>query len=163
MPQIIFLPHAVFCPDGLVVEAEQDPAKAHPLTYARMGHDNLARLGLNAKVVAADAAEPDSWWDGQLFSGRPDWQTLLDYPTAELSEEEQAFIDGPTEQLCAMVSDWQIGQQLVVAGEGSGKALHLLGKGLDYVHIHRASPWLTAGYCKRPTGPFFGYIRSTTS
>jgi inosose dehydratase len=28
----------------LVVEAEQDPAKAHPLTYARMGHDNLARL-----------------------------------------------------------------------------------------------------------------------
>lgn len=28
----------------LVVEAEQDPAKAHPLTYARMGHDNLARF-----------------------------------------------------------------------------------------------------------------------
>jgi inosose dehydratase len=26
----------------LVVEAEQDPAKAHPLTYARMGHDYLA-------------------------------------------------------------------------------------------------------------------------
>jgi inosose dehydratase len=25
----------------LVVEAEQDPAKAHPLTYARMGHDYL--------------------------------------------------------------------------------------------------------------------------
>ena len=31
--------------DGwLVVEAEQDPAKAHPLTYARIGHDNLARF-----------------------------------------------------------------------------------------------------------------------
>ena len=28
----------------LVVEAEQDPAKAHPLSYARMGHDNLALL-----------------------------------------------------------------------------------------------------------------------
>jgi inosose dehydratase len=28
----------------LVVEAEQDPAKAHPLTYARMGHDNLRKL-----------------------------------------------------------------------------------------------------------------------
>jgi inosose dehydratase len=27
----------------LVVEAEQDPAKAHPLTYARMGYANLAR------------------------------------------------------------------------------------------------------------------------
>ena len=28
----------------LVVEAEQDPAKAHPLTYARLGHTNLARF-----------------------------------------------------------------------------------------------------------------------
>jgi inosose dehydratase len=35
--------------DGwLVVEAEQDPAKAHPLTYARMGYDNLSALAKNA-------------------------------------------------------------------------------------------------------------------
>ncbi|MDX5373243.1 MAG: acyl-CoA dehydrogenase [Pseudomonadaceae bacterium] len=60
-----------------------------------------------------DAIEAGSvWWDGQLFSGRPDWQVLLDYPAARLSEEEQAFLDGPVEELCAMVSDWQIGQQL---------------------------------------------------
>ncbi|MFQ6575640.1 acyl-CoA dehydrogenase [Pseudomonas sp. UM16] len=52
------------------------------------------------------------WWDGELFSGRPNWNTLLDYSKPELSEEEQAFIDGPTEDLCAMVSDWQIGQDL---------------------------------------------------
>ncbi len=52
------------------------------------------------------------WWDGQLFSGRPDWSTLLAYPKAQLTAEEQAFIDGPTEELCAMVSDWQIGQDL---------------------------------------------------
>ncbi|MEK1837258.1 MAG: acyl-CoA dehydrogenase [Pseudomonas sp.] len=52
------------------------------------------------------------WWDGELFSGRPDWNKLLAYPKAQLSEEEQAFIDGPTEELCAMVSDWQIGQLL---------------------------------------------------
>ncbi|WP_249672652.1 acyl-CoA dehydrogenase [Pseudomonas abieticivorans] len=52
------------------------------------------------------------WWDGELFSGRPDWNTLLAYPKAQMSEEEQAFIDGPAEQLCAMVSDWQIGQDL---------------------------------------------------
>jgi len=32
----------------LVVEAEQDPAKAHPLTYARMGHDNLARAAASS-------------------------------------------------------------------------------------------------------------------
>ncbi|MEG0860865.1 MAG: acyl-CoA dehydrogenase [Pseudomonas sp.] len=52
------------------------------------------------------------WWDGELFSGRPNWNTLLGYSKAELTEEEQAFIDGPTEALCAMVSDWQIGQDL---------------------------------------------------
>ena len=52
------------------------------------------------------------WWDGQLFSGRPDWNQLLAYPKVKLTEEEQAFIDGPTEELCAMVSDWEIGQAM---------------------------------------------------
>lgn len=52
------------------------------------------------------------WWDGELFSGRPDWHKLLAYPEARLSEEEQAFIDGPVEDLCAMVSDWDIGQRM---------------------------------------------------
>lgn len=32
----------------LVVEAEQDPAKAHPLTYATMGYRNLSRLAREA-------------------------------------------------------------------------------------------------------------------
>ncbi|WP_285351631.1 acyl-CoA dehydrogenase [Pseudomonas sp. ME-P-057] len=52
------------------------------------------------------------WWDGELFSGRPDWNTLLSYPKSQLTEEEQAFLDGPTEALCAMVSDWEIGQAM---------------------------------------------------
>jgi inosose dehydratase len=30
--------------DWLVVEAEQDPAKAHPLTYAKKGYETLSRL-----------------------------------------------------------------------------------------------------------------------
>ncbi|MGE8496775.1 MAG: acyl-CoA dehydrogenase [Pseudomonas sp.] len=60
-----------------------------------------------------DAIEAGTvWWDGELFSGRPNWDTLLAYPKAQLTEEEQAFIDGPTEELCAMVSDWEIGQQM---------------------------------------------------
>ena len=52
------------------------------------------------------------WWDGELFSGRPNWDTLLAYPAPQLTDEEQAFIDGPTDALCAMVSDWQIGQDM---------------------------------------------------
>ncbi len=48
------------------------------------------------------------WWDGELFSGKPDWRRLLDFEIAPLSAEEQAFLDGPTEALCAMLDDWQI-------------------------------------------------------
>ncbi len=32
----------------LVVEAEQDPGKAHPLTYATMGFENLSRMAREA-------------------------------------------------------------------------------------------------------------------
>lgn len=47
-------------------------------------------------------------WDGELFSGRPDWNKLLSAEPASLSTEELAFLDGPVEQLCAMLNDWQI-------------------------------------------------------
>ncbi|MCK4841914.1 MAG: acyl-CoA dehydrogenase [Methylococcales bacterium] len=50
----------------------------------------------------------DTWWDAELFSGKPDWRVLLDLPAAKLSVEEQAFIDGPVETLCAMLDDWDI-------------------------------------------------------
>jgi acyl-CoA dehydrogenase len=52
------------------------------------------------------------WWDGDLFSGRPDWRRLLSAPGPRLSAEEQAFLDGPVESLCAMLDDWQITQVL---------------------------------------------------
>ncbi len=50
------------------------------------------------------------WWDGELFSGRPAWNTLMDTKVSELSPEEQAFLDGPVEQLCAMVDAYQVTQ-----------------------------------------------------
>jgi acyl-CoA dehydrogenase len=47
------------------------------------------------------------WWDGQLFSGNPDWSQLLRAPTPRLSTAEQAFLDGPCETLCRLHDDWQ--------------------------------------------------------
>ena len=41
----------------------------------------------------------DVWWDGELFSGRPNWSKLLTIPPATLSEEEQEFMDGPVDEL----------------------------------------------------------------
>ncbi len=48
------------------------------------------------------------WWDGEIFSGRPKWQKLLDLPAPSFTKEEQAFIDGPANTLCAMVDNWDI-------------------------------------------------------
>src|SRR5918992_319784 len=48
------------------------------------------------------------WWDGELFSGRPDWNKLLKTPPPRLSPEEQAFLDGPVEELCGLCDDWEI-------------------------------------------------------
>jgi acyl-CoA dehydrogenase len=48
------------------------------------------------------------WWDGELFSGNPDWSRLRANPPARLSPEEQAFIDGPCEELCRMLDDFDI-------------------------------------------------------
>ncbi len=47
------------------------------------------------------------WWDGDLFSGRPDWNKLKAYPKPGLSGAEQAFLDGPVEMLCSMIDDWE--------------------------------------------------------
>ena len=48
------------------------------------------------------------WWDGELFTGRPDWTRLLAAKAPKLSQEEQAFIDGPCEELCRLIDDWDI-------------------------------------------------------
>ena len=47
------------------------------------------------------------WWDGELFSGRPQWQKLLDSPVPALTPDEQHFLDHDVEELCAMVTDWE--------------------------------------------------------
>ncbi len=48
------------------------------------------------------------WWDGELFTGAPDWSRLLSARAPALSAEEQAFLDGPCEELCRLIDDWDI-------------------------------------------------------
>jgi hypothetical protein len=52
------------------------------------------------------------WWDAELFSGRPNWNAAAAHPGAELTAEEQAFLDGPVEELCRMLDDWKINHEL---------------------------------------------------
>lgn len=51
-------------------------------------------------------------WEGDLFCGAPNWNKLLAMPAAQLTEEEQVFLDGPVETLCGMLSDWDITHNL---------------------------------------------------
>src|ERR1700683_3406647 len=48
------------------------------------------------------------WWDGELFSGAPRWQKLMSAAPPQLSAAELAFLDGPCEELCRMLDDWNI-------------------------------------------------------
>jgi acyl-CoA dehydrogenase len=48
------------------------------------------------------------WWDGELFTGKPDWSKLLGAKAPQLTAEEQAFLDGPCEELCRMVDDFDV-------------------------------------------------------
>src|SRR5690606_18739362 len=60
-----------------------------------------------------DALEAGNvWWDGEIFSGAPDWRKLMSLPPPQLTPEEQACLDGPTEELCRMLDDWQITHEL---------------------------------------------------
>lgn len=53
-----------------------------------------------------------TWWEGDLFGGKPDWKKLQDYPEQRLTEEEQRFIDGPVEEACRMANDFEITHEL---------------------------------------------------
>ncbi|MCR9002741.1 MULTISPECIES: acyl-CoA dehydrogenase FadE [Rahnella] len=53
-----------------------------------------------------------TWWEGDLFGGKPDWEKLQNYPEQQLTEEEQRFIDGPVEEACRMANDFQITHEL---------------------------------------------------
>jgi acyl-CoA dehydrogenase len=50
----------------------------------------------------------DVWWDADLFTGNPDWSKLLANAPATLTEEEKAFLNGPVDELCAMLDEWKI-------------------------------------------------------
>lgn len=52
------------------------------------------------------------WWEAELFKGKPDWNKLHDIKAPTLSAEEQAFLDGPVNEVCAMVNDYQVTHEL---------------------------------------------------
>jgi len=59
-----------------------------------------------------DALEAGTvWWEGELFAGKPDWAKLLAYPWPTLTDEERAFLDHETAELCRLTDDWTASQR----------------------------------------------------
>ncbi len=56
--------------------------------------------------VALDAG--GIWWEGELFSGHPDWSKLHSMAPPVLTPDEQAFLDGPCDELCRRLDEWKI-------------------------------------------------------
>jgi len=99
----IFIPIAIF----LIVDSLRQKLVISPL------------LGLYKKIMPSmsdterEALEAGTvWWEAEVFSGRPDWHRMLGFPKPELSAEERAFLDGPTNEFCSMVNDWEITEEL---------------------------------------------------
>jgi acyl-CoA dehydrogenase len=65
----------------------------------------LPRLGATEREALESGTV---WWDGELFRGAPDWQGLLDFRVSELSAAERAFLEGPVEEICRDLDDWDI-------------------------------------------------------
>ncbi len=85
----------------------------------RASHAPASSTSIGACCRTMSRTEQDAleaggiWWDGELFSGIPDWRKLLRLPAPQLTPEEQAFLDGPVEELCRMLDDWQITHELL--------------------------------------------------
>ena len=68
----------------------------------------LPRIG-ETERIALEAGTV--WWDRDLFSGDPDWDRLLAFKPRSLSAAELAFLEGPVEELCAMINEWDVVQR----------------------------------------------------
>ena len=89
------------------------PVLTVPLLRRRLVSDHILaifrRILPDMTQTEKDAIDAGTvWWDADLFSGKPDWNKMLAIPAPKLSAEEQAFVDGPCEEVCAMTNDWEV-------------------------------------------------------
>ncbi|MDJ0657418.1 MAG: acyl-CoA dehydrogenase [Xanthomonadales bacterium] len=104
-------------PGGLVLAWALFAVVAAPLNHAPWRRNYITKPVLKTyKKLAPTLSDTESialeagtvGWEGELFAGKPDFRKLLKQPRPELSTEEQAFMDGPVDELCSMIDDWDI-------------------------------------------------------
>ena len=49
-----------------------------------------------------------TWFEAELFSGKPDWDDFSKVNFTQLTEDEQSFLDNEVQELCEMLDEWKI-------------------------------------------------------
>lgn len=96
---------------GIMVCFVVKPIRRHLITRPIFGLMKKIMPPISAtERIAIDAG--DTWWERELMSGKPHFEHLLKLPKPRLTDEEQAFMDGPVNTLCGMIDDWEICHEL---------------------------------------------------
>lgn len=111
---------AVFIP--LNVEVIRLPYITRPLfEYARKLLPTLSET--EAQALESGTVN----WDGELFSGRPNWDLFLKSSAPKIKKEEKEFIDNQVEELCKNLDNWEITHTL----------FNIPKKIIDYIGKHK--------------------------
>ncbi len=88
------------------------PMNIRPLRRVLITRGMFAIFKRNLPKMSQTEAEAisagDTWWEKEVFQGRPNWKHLHELKLSELNDEEKLFLDNETETLCAMLDDWKI-------------------------------------------------------
>lgn len=95
------------------------------------------------------------WIDQELFRGRPDWKKILAEPYPRLTAREQAFLDGPVTDVCALVDDWQLSR----TGELPEKVSSLL-REHRFFGLNLPQEWDGQGFSSLACSVIFGKLAS---
>ena len=74
----------------------------------------IRKLNLLPKISDTERTAIEAgtvWVEGELFSGKPDFNRILAEPYPTVEPEVQEFLDGPVEEVCRMATDWEIHQR----------------------------------------------------
>jgi len=87
-------------------------ANMHTMRQQRIVKPMLKRLKAQMPVISDTEREAieagNTWWEKELFCGRPHWKQLFSMPRPALSNEEQAYLNNQVDHLCNMLDDWQV-------------------------------------------------------
>jgi len=101
--------HVVLAAAGAAAAAFVGVRPLRRATLSKGIMDGMKKLGFLPAISQTERTAIQAgtvWIEGELFSGRPDFDRILKETYPELTAEEQAFIDGPVDELCRMADEW---------------------------------------------------------